>query len=318
MTARSFRSFAKINLGLEVVGRLPGGYHELKTLFATLSLHDTIEIARARTGISVRSGHADVPDDETNLAHRAALALQKLSGRKSGVAIRIHKRIPVGGGLGGGSSNAAAVLRALDRIWGLGLGPSGLLETARSLGADVPYFLAGGPALGRGRGDDILPLDFRLDQKVLLVPGHGGLSTAAVFGRFAALGGATGAPSRIDAFLRSAERNRDRPTPRALELLHNDLERAALDQSPSLRATARQVRRIGRSTGARQAAMSGSGSCFFLLFDDATARRNAEIGLREAGIFSRKSSFLSRRDYEGRFEISKAWLRGRNPTGRGR
>ncbi|MEO8499387.1 MAG: 4-(cytidine 5'-diphospho)-2-C-methyl-D-erythritol kinase, partial [Vicinamibacteria bacterium] len=106
MTTRSFRSFAKINLGLEVTGRLPNGYHQLKTVFATLSLHDTIEITPTRGRIWVRSEHRDVPADETNLAHRAAVAMQRLSGRKAGVSIRIHKRIPVGAGLGGGSSNA--------------------------------------------------------------------------------------------------------------------------------------------------------------------------------------------------------------------
>ena len=296
MTTRSFRSFAKINLGLEVTGRLPNGYHQLKTLFGTLSLHDTIGIAPARRGISVRSDHGAVPEGEANLAHRAAAAMQRLSGRKGGVSIHIHKRIPIGGGLGGGSSNAATVLRALDSMWGLGLGPSGLLQTAKILGADVPYFLFGGPALGLGRGDDIHPLDIHLNQKVLLVPGQGGVSTAAVFQRFAASDGAAGAPSRIDAFLR-------RPDSRAFGRLRNDLERAAFDECPTLGVLARKIRRIGGSTGALQTAMSGSGSSFFLLFDGVAARAAAAIALHEAGIPSRVSPFVSRPDYERRFEV---------------
>jgi len=293
--ARCFRSFAKINLGLEVTGRLPNGYHELKTLFATLSLHDTIEIAPTRSGISVRSDHPGVPLDETNLAHRAAALMQRLSGRKGGVAIVIHKRIAVGGGLGGGSSNAATVLRALDRMWNLGLGLEGLIEPAKSLGADVPYFLFGGPALGLGRGDDIHPLDLRLDQKVLLVPGPGGVSTASVFKRFAEEGGPSGAASRIDSFLR-----------RSLSpgTLRNDLERAALDESPALAEVARRVRRAGRSAGAVLSAMSGSGSSFFLLFGDAAERAGAIQELRDAGIASVRCSFLSRRAYQSRFEIA--------------
>ena len=295
MKARCFRSFAKINLGLEVTGRLPNGYHELKTLFATLSLHDTIEIAPTRSGISVRSDHPGVPLDETNLAHRAAALMQRLSGRKGGVAIVIHKRIAVGGGLGGGSSNAATVLRALDRMWNLGLGLEGLIEPAKSLGADVPYFLFGGPALGLGRGDDIHPLDLRLDQKVLLVPGPGGVSTASVFKRFAEEGGPSGAASRIDSFLR-----------RSLSpgTLRNDLERAALDESPALAEVARRVRRAGRSAGAVLSAMSGSGSSFFLLFGDAAERAGAIQELRDAGIASVRCSFLSRRAYQSRFEIA--------------
>ena len=296
MKTRRFRSFAKVNLGLEVTGRLESGYHELKTLFAALSLHDTIDITPARGGISVRSDHGQVPDDEKNLAHRAALALQRLSGRRSGVAIRIRKRIPVGAGLGGGSSNAGTVLRALDLMWGLGLGPSGLLETAKSLGADVPYFLVGGPALGLGRGDDIHPLDLRLNQRVLLVPGQGGLSTAAVFKRFVWSARPPGAPSRIDAFLR-------RPEPQRLSRLRNDLDQAAFQESYALDAMARRVRRIGRKTGASLAAMSGAGSSFFLLFDGTESERAAAIALREAGIPAKRASFLSRRTYERRFEI---------------
>ncbi len=296
MTPRRFRSFAKINLGLEVVGRLPGGYHELKTIFATLSLHDTIDIAATKSGISVRTDHPSVPGDETNLAHRAAVAMQRLSGRKGGVAIAIHKRIAVGGGLGGGSSNAATVLRALDSMWGLDLGPEGLIDVAKSLGADVPYFLFGGPALGLGRGDDIRPLDLRLDQKVLLVPGGGGVSTAQVFRRFAEDGGPSKAPSRIDAFLRK---------PVTLGRLRNDLERAAIEESPALAAAARRIRRAARVSGAVQAAMSGSGSSFFLLFEDVASRAAARRELREAGILGVPCAFVSRRSYEKRFEIRR-------------
>lgn len=297
MTARRFRSFAKINLGLEVTGRRLNGYHELKTIFATLSLHDTIEIAATRTGISVRSDHPAVPSDETNLAHRAAVLMQRLSGRKEGAAILIRKRIAVGGGLGGGSSNAATVLRALDRMWGLGLGPEGLIESAMSLGADVPYFLFGGPALGLGRGDLIHPLDLRLDHKVLLVPGPGGVSTPSVFKRLAEDGGPSGARSRIDSFLR-----------RSLSpgTLRNDLERAATGESPMLASVARRIRRAGRAAGAVQAAMSGSGSSFFLLFEDAASRAAAQQELRGAGIASLRCTFVSRRSYESRFEIRNA------------
>ncbi len=300
MKVRRFRSFAKINLGLEVGRTLPDGYHELKTLFATLSLHDIVGIMETRSGVTVRSDHPDVPKDETNLAHRAAVLMRRISGRRTGVRIDVRKRIAVGGGLGGGSSNAATVLRALDLIWELGLGRGGLIEAAKTLGADVPYFLVGGPALGLGRGDDIHPLDLRLKQKVLLVPGEGGLGTPAVFRRYAARPGNASAPSRIDAFLRSIEGGRK---PKALASLRNDLEPAAKHESLSLAATARRVRRVGRSTGAIHASMSGSGSSFFLLFDEVTAERAAAGALRELGLPSVRCSFVSKRDYARRFEI---------------
>lgn len=297
MRPRRFRSFAKINLGLEVVGRRPDGYHELRTIFATVSLHDTIDLTPTRNRISVRSEHPAVPGDETNLAHRAAVLMQRIAGGGAGVDIVIHKRIAVGGGLGGGSSNAAAVLRALDLMWNLGLGLEGLMEPARTLGADVPYFLFGGPALGRGRGDEIHPLDLRLDHKVLLVPGPGGVSTAQVFRRFAEDGGPSGTPSRIDSFLRR---------PLSPGTLRNDLERAAIAESPALAEVARQVRRAGRAAGAVLSAMSGSGSSFFLLFSDAAGRAAANRELRDAGLATVRCSFLSRRACQNRFEIRNA------------
>ena len=245
----------------------------------------------------MRSDHESVPGDETNLAHRAAVSMQRLAGRKGGVSIDIRKRIAVGGGLGGGSSNAATVLRALDLMWGLGLGPFGLVDVAKSLGADVPYFLFGGPAIGLGRGDDIRPLDLPLSQNVLLVPGPGGVSTARVFKRFAEDGGASGAPSRIDSLLRGSG---------SLATLRNDLERAAIEESPALAVVARRIRRAGRFAEAVQAAMSGSGSSFFLLFEGAAKRAAAGQDLRDAGIRSLCCAFVSRRSYERRFEVRDA------------
>lgn len=304
---RRFRSFAKINLGLEVLGKLPSGYHELKTVFATLSLHDLIEIAETKGGISVQADHEGVPNDDTNLAYRAALLMQRQARGKTGVSIRIRKRIGVGGGLGGGSSNAATVLRGLDLMWNLGLGPEGLFEAASSLGADVPYFLFGGPALGLGRGDLIQPLDVRLAGPVLLVSGPGGLSTAAVFRRFAALRRSSPSKSRIDGFLAAFDRGR--AVNRTLYSLRNDLEAAALRESPPLTALARQIRSVARRRGAVHAAMSGSGSSFFLRFEDARALERAALDLRAAGITSRRCSFVSRRAYETRFEIQRPWAR---------
>lgn len=303
MRARRFRSFAKINLALEVVGKLPSGFHELKTIFATVGLHDIIEIAEARSGISVRSDHPGVPADETNLAHRAAAAMQTIARTKRGLKITIEKRIPVGGGVGGGSSNAATVLRALDTMWELNLGTTGLLETAKNLGADVPYFLVGGPALGRGRGDDIHPLDLELEDRLLLIPNQGGVSTAAVFRRFARQAHSVRARSPIDAFLNRLSKPGKKDVTTAD--LVNDLEPAALAESPELRSIGESLRRVAKKTGGRQVAMSGSGSTFFMLHPDAPSRKAAVLLLRSEGIETLSSSFLSKRAYERRFEIGE-------------
>ena len=137
------KSYAKVNLGLEVLGIREDGYHELRTLFQTIDLHDDVVLKPRPRGVAVRCDHPLVPNDATNLAARAAEALRAWGRVAGGVEIVIRKRIPVGGGLGGGSSNAAAVLQGLDRLWKLGLGPDGLHPLARRLGADVPYFLLG-------------------------------------------------------------------------------------------------------------------------------------------------------------------------------
>ena len=298
MSVRAFRSFAKINLGLEVQGRLQGGYHELKTIFATISLHDIVEIEETPRGISVRSDHPGVPDDETNIAWRAAAMMQEISGRKRGVRITLHKNIAPGGGLGGGSSNAATVLRALDLMWELGLPKSRLVEAAKALGADVPYFLVGGPALGLGRGDLIRPLGLKLEHRVLLVPGKGGVSTAAVFKRFAegALRNQRQRRSPVDTFVLGLAE---------VSSLRNDLEPAAIDVSPDLGRIAHEVRRASRATSATKAAMSGSGSSFFLLFKE-EAQRVAAAGLLErSGIETLPCAFVSRRAFRERFEIPR-------------
>jgi|CXWL01.1.fsa_nt_gi 4-diphosphocytidyl-2-C-methyl-D-erythritol kinase len=306
MITRTFRSFAKINLGLEVVGKLPSGYHELKTLFATVSLHDLIEIKETRKGVVVRTDHPAVPGDETNIAHRAAMLMLAMSGRKAGVDITIHKRIPVGGGLGGGSSNAATVLRALDAMWNVNLGAAGLVDAARSLGADVPYFLVGGPALGLGRGDDIHPLKARLRGRVLLAPGSGGVSTARVFQRYALLARKTRAASPIDRLVRSLDESRGALPHGVLQALRNDLDQAAVAESPTLASVARDVRRVARAEGAIQAAMSGSGSSFFLIFEDDAARKSAAARLAGLGIPTVACAFLSKRAYANRFEVKRA------------
>lgn len=297
MSGRAFRSFAKINLGIEVQGLLPGGYHELKTIFATISLHDIVEIEESTRGISVRSDHQGVPEDETNIAWRAAALMQKIAGRKRGVRITLHKQIAPGGGLGGGSSNAATVLRALNLMWGLDLPESKLVEAAKTLGADVPYFLVGGPALGLGRGDLIRPLGLKLADRVLLVQGKGGVSTAAVFKRFAEQTAKKNQGTRrspVDTFVQGLA---------AVSSLRNDLEPAATDVSPDLARVAHEVRRVGRATRATRAAMSGSGSSFFLLFKETAHREVAARLLEESRIETLPCAFVSRRAFRERFEI---------------
>jgi 4-diphosphocytidyl-2-C-methyl-D-erythritol kinase len=271
-------SYAKINLGLEVLGQRGDGYHELRTLFQTIDVHDDIVLRPRPRRVSVSCAHPQVPTDGSNLAVRAAEDLRRYAGVTSGVDIALRKRIPVGGGLGGGSSNAAAVLMGLDRMWRLGLGPAGLHPLARRLGADVPYFLLGGTALGLARGDEVYPLRRQLRAWVVLVDPGLSVSTARVF-------------ARIDASLTPRENStsifhfvsRELEGVRAERLLVNDLEEAAMEEAPALRPRVERIRGVLREQGARVAALSGSGSSFFGLFGDARAARRAGAALAGEG-----------------------------------
>lgn len=286
------RSYAKINLGLEVLGTRADGYHELRTLFQTVDLHDDMAFRPTRKDTAVVCAHPGVPEDSTNLAFRAAEALRRHARIAGGVEIRIEKRIPVAGGLGGGSSNAAATLLALDRLWATGLGIDGLQPLARRLGADVPYFLYGGTALGLARGDEIYPLRRQVKAHVVIVDPGRPVSTAAVF-------------ARVDASLTPRENSntifrfvsRDLEGKEAFPVLANDLERAALEEAPDLARVVGRIRDALVREGALLASLSGSGSSYFGLFDDAERARRAHAALEAQGFAVHRCRTLSLDQY---------------------
>ncbi len=294
------RSFAKVNLGLEVLGRREDGYHELRTLFQTIDLHDELVLTPRERGVTVVCEHPLVPTDGTNLAARAAEDLRRYAGVAGGVQIEIRKRLPVGGGLGGGSSNAAAVLMGLDRMWRLGLGPGGLHLLARRLGADVPYFLVGGTALGLARGDEVYPLRHQLRAHLVVVDPGIPVSTARVF-------------ARLDARLTPRENSnsifpfvsRELEGSGAFRLLVNDLEAAALEEAPALRDAAVRIRAALAGAGARASALSGSGSSWFGLFGSARAAERGRRALVAEGLRARVARTLTIDEYRA------AWGRSR-------
>ncbi len=291
-------SYAKVNLGLEVLGLRDDGYHELRTLFQTISLADEIVLRPRESEITVSCDHPLVPADGTNLAFRAADALRRRADVSKGVEIEIRKRIPVGGGLGGGSSNAAAVLLGLDRLWNLGLGPGGLHQLARRLGADVPYFLLGGTALGLARGDEVYPLRRQIRARLVIVDPGIAVSTARVF-------------ARLDSSLTPRENSnsifyfvsRELEGLPAFRLLTNDLEAAALEEEPSLREQVGRIRAILAEGGARLSALSGSGASYFGLFDNTAPAQRACEALTASGFQARVVRTLTLDEYRA------AWRR---------
>jgi len=245
---------AKINLTLDVLGTLPDGYHEVRTVMQLLDLCDILEISSGISGITLSSDSKKIPIGPENLVYRAAQLLLARTGLEKRAHINIIKRIPVAAGLGGGSSNAAAALWGLNRFWELGFTPEELMEMGAEIGADVPFFMTAGTALGSGRGDKLTPLPSPPPMGVLLVKPHFGVSTAQVYKLFDKLPGET--KLRTDSMIQALEK---RDANAIAAHLGNDLEPVTASLHPEIR----EIKRELVDAGALGAEMSGSGPTVF-------------------------------------------------------
>jgi 4-diphosphocytidyl-2-C-methyl-D-erythritol kinase len=279
------RAHAKINLSLAVRGLRPDGYHELRTVFQSLALHDTLRFAPSDEGLTLTCSSPGVPLDERNLVWKAARMVWDAAGRRGEPrgSVRITKRIPVQGGLGGGSADGAAALVGWNKVWGTRLRDERLRDLALALGADVPFFLCAGTALGLNRGDEIHPMPDAPPRWVVLVRPPFGVSTPEAFrwwdeeqGRPAAGDSRLAAGSHVATMApQAAGRN---PTADPLAVF-NDLEHPVSRRHPELL----DIRRHLESTGAQEAAMTGSGSTVFGLFETRAGAATARDRLREVG-----------------------------------
>ncbi len=261
------KSFAKINLGLEITGKRDDGYHDLRTLFQAVDLFDILEFREAQSNdIHLVGTDCSVPWDENNLIFKAASLLKERKASAGGIDIRVEKKIPAGMGLGGGSSNAAMTLYALNEIWPLRLTKEELKELAKMLGADVPYFLEGGLCLGEERGDDITPLPDLNSLTCLLVLPDFSISTAMVYEHYSPSLTSARKDSKIIRFLGRRE----------LASLENDLEETVFHLYPKLR----DIKSLFQSQGSELALVSGSGSAVFGLFSN---RQKAEAAWKQRG-----------------------------------
>ena len=183
MNTISLTSCAKVNLGLRILSKRTDGFHDIETILQAIDLCDRIEIAGCpEPAIEVRCDHPEVPSGPENLAHQAARLMQKELSAKGGCRIIIRKKIPPAAGLGGGSSNAAAVLIGLNRLWKMPLSDHKLARMAARLGSDVPFFLQGGTVLARGRGEVLTPLKMQADFHLVVVKPDLSISTAWAYG----------------------------------------------------------------------------------------------------------------------------------------
>ncbi len=258
------KSFAKINLGLEIIGKRADGYHDIRTLFQTISLADELDFEPAPPGVLDLAGDdPSVAWDRTNLVLRAVRLLQVETGTERGARIVVRKTVPAGRGLGGGSSNAAATLLALNAMWDLGLGAGELAGLARSLGADVPFFLHGGLCLGEDIGDRLTPLPDPPPLPCLLVFPPFPIPTPSIYAAVGPSLTSAGKVSKIMRFLESGD----------FGLLENDLEHVIFRAYPELE----RWKSYFRERGAVLSQVSGSGSAVYGLFSDtesaAAARR---------------------------------------------
>lgn len=269
------QSPAKINWSLRVLARREDGFHEIESLVSGVTFYDELTFTtRAGSGVELSCEHSDLPTDRRNLIVQAAMLLADEAGCELGVTCRLTKRIPVGGGLGGGSSNGASTLMALNRLWGLDWPTDRLLPLAAALGSDASFFLGGGSAVISGRGERIRPVELNWrGWIVLLLPGIR-IPTAAVYrawepGQESPVGCITDAVARGEAV-------RADPAAKWMERTFNGLEKPVMKVCPAMRELIAGGTKLAR----RPVRVSGSGSALFTAFD---TRSEAEQFARSAG-----------------------------------
>lgn len=282
------RAPGKINVYLSVGAQQDDGYHDVATAYQAVSLYEDVSAEPADDFSVTFTGPIDtrsVPVDESNLAIRAARLVADAAGYRGGVRLTIDKQVPVAGGMGGGSADAAATLLAVDTLWGTALGREELLRLAAQLGADVPFAFAGGTAVGTGRGDELSPALAKGEFHWVLALSDAGLSTPAVYRaldehreRYRADIAPAPTTPVVEANVLQALRAGD---PDLLaDCLHNDLQAPAMRLQPALATTLE----IGEKAGALAGLVSGSGPTVAFLVADRDAALEVQVELSAAGM----------------------------------
>ena len=288
-------SFAKINWSLRVLGKRPDGYHEIQTTLQTISLHDDIIFERNDSGqISLSCDDPNIPSGEANLVVRAARAVHERYSVRAGADIHLHKRIPVKAGLGGGSSNAAVTLRALNRLWQIEAPRVDLELIASTLGADVPFFLQGGSALATGTGTTISVSPDTAGTHLIVVHPNASISTADAYKALNSPALTSNNPIPI---LSGSLPGRDSSelNSTGVQTLQNDFENVIFDMEPEIK----RAKSALIDAGAQQALLAGSGSSVFGIFiDRETQQRAVNVIQLEPGWRVFDCVTVSRLEYE--------------------
>ena len=285
MASITLRAFAKINLSLRITGVRPDGFHDVKTVLQAIDLSDRVTCTTVRGPFQIRCNMPGVPTDNANLVWKAADLLWETAGREGAprdVVITLQKHIPAQAGLGGGSSDAAAALLGLRRLWKLRVSDEDIHALAARLGSDVPFFFIGGTALGLGRGEEVYPLEQLPRYWVVLAIPPFGIPTKDAYRWFDETRGREG-------FVPGPATNLSRPLFPNVPFV-NDLEPMVIERHPLIG----QLKQRLADRGGVMAAMSGSGSTVFGIFGSAGAAGRAAGALKGAGVRVITARFLRR------------------------
>lgn len=266
-------AFAKINFVLRVLGRRSDGFHEIRTVFQTITLCDHLTFEETNEDrLELSCDEPDIPVDESNLVHRAAALLRRRYGVRRGARIHLQKRIPAMAGLGGGSSNAAVTLLGLVELWNIRASKRELVRLGAELGADVPFFLTGGTALGKGLGTEVTPLGDIGAKHLLVVMPSVQVSTAEAYRAL----NSPALTKENETFILPVSRANAQLEDSLEDILHNDFESVIFDSQPEIE----RAKALLLGAGARGALMAGSGSSVFGIFDSREARHCAYDALK--------------------------------------
>jgi len=252
-----YRSYGKINIGLRIVSRRRDGYHNLESIFQEITLFDEILIKKREAGIRIRTDCESLPVDENNLCYQAYQHLVNEYGLKVGVEVEIIKNIPIGSGLGGGSSNAATCLKAFNDIFELGLSRGELIRLGAKIGSDVPFFIVGKTALVKGRGEVVIPIRFLSDYQLLIIFPQVQVSTAFIYKNFEFALTKSKWNVKFEAVISRVRTLDDLST-----YFSNDLEDVARKYYPEIA----EVHQGIVESGARFVSLSGSGSAVYGIY----------------------------------------------------
>lgn len=269
------KAYAKINLGLDVLGSMENGYHEVKMVMQSIGIYDELTFSKQESGILLQINNRELPVDGNNLIYKTAKLIMKEYDIHEGVVIKLVKRIPIAAGLAGGSSDAAATIRGMNDLFGLQMSLERMYELGVQIGADVPYCLLGGTALAEGIGEKLTPLPKAPEVTLLVAKPEASVSTREVYEKYDSLEEVY--HPDIDGLVKAVSRN-DRDS--MIECLGNVLEGVTIAEHPVIETIKDKM----KDMGAENTLMSGSGPTVYGVFKDQLSAANAFLQLKKAGL----------------------------------